>query len=100
MGYYVHLLHIYKSEIKADLISLILFCRKKINKKNKCIDLLIPSATYLTVKDVLWRGFLKLDVPHQGHTIWLVGSVLVVVVGGHQQLRILVGRGKKRVKRR
>lgn len=50
-------------------------------------------ATYLTVEDVLGRGLLELDVPHQGHAVGLVGSVLVVVVGGHQQLGILAGGG-------
>lgn len=45
---------------------------------------------YLTVEDVLGRRLLVLHVPHQGHAVRLVGGVLVVVVRGDQQLRILV----------
>lgn len=45
---------------------------------------------YLTVEDVLRRRLLVLHVPHQGHAVWLVGGVLVVVIRGDQQLRILV----------
>lgn len=44
---------------------------------------------YLTVKDVLWCGLLKLDVPHQGNPIWFMRSILIIVIGGNQQLRIL-----------
>lgn len=35
---------------------------------------------YLTVEDVLRRGLLVLHVPHQGHPVWLVRSVLIVIV--------------------
>lgn len=41
------------------------------------------------MKDVLWGCLLKFDVPHQGNAIWLMRSIFVVVVGSHQQLRIL-----------
>lgn len=50
--------------------------------------------TYLTVKDVLWGGLLKLDVPHQSNAIWFVWSILIIVIGGNQQLRILREKGK------
>lgn len=50
--------------------------------------------TYLTVKDVLWGGLLKLDVPHQSNTVWFVWSILIIVIGGNQQLRILREKGK------
>lgn len=45
------------------------------------------------MEDVLGGVFLVLHVPDQSHSIGFVRSVLVVVIGGHQQLRIL--RGKK-----
>ncbi len=35
---------------------------------------------YLTVEDVLRCGLLVLHVPNQGHAVWLVRSVLIVVV--------------------
>lgn len=47
------------------------------------------QSRYLTVKDVLRRGLLKLDVPHEGDAVRLVRRVLVVVVGGDQQLGVL-----------
>lgn len=46
-------------------------------------------SKYLTVKDVLWRGLLKFDVPHKSNAIWFMRRVLVVVVGGNQQLGVL-----------
>lgn len=42
------------------------------------------------MEDVLRRRLLVLHVPHQGHAVRLVGGILVVVVRGDQQLRILV----------
>lgn len=53
---------------------------------------------YLTVEDVLRRRLLVLHVPHQCRAVWLVGGVLVVVVRGDQQLRILVTRDRKEAK--
>lgn len=47
---------------------------------------------YLAMKDVLGGVFLVLHVPDQSHSIRLVWSVLVVVIGSHQQLRILWGK--------
>lgn len=44
---------------------------------------------YLTVKYVLWCGFLEFDVPHQGDAVWFMGSIFIVVIGGDQQLGIL-----------
>lgn len=44
------------------------------------------------MKDVLGGVFLVLQVPDQSHSIGLVWSVLVVVIGSHQQLRILRGK--------
>lgn len=44
------------------------------------------------MKDVLRGVFLVLHVPDQSHSIGLVWSVLVVVIGSHQQLRILWGK--------
>lgn len=44
---------------------------------------------YLTVKDVLWRGLLKFDVPHKGDTVRFVRRIFVIVVGGNQQLGVL-----------
>lgn len=46
-------------------------------------------CTYLTVKDVLWRGLLKFDVPHKGDAVRLVRRIFVIVVGGNQQLGVL-----------
>lgn len=43
------------------------------------------------MKDVLGGVFLVLHVPDQSHSVGLVWSVLVVVIGGHQQLGILWG---------
>lgn len=51
-------------------------------------------SKYLTVKDVLWCGLLKLDVPHKSNALWLMRRVFVVVVGGNHQLGVLRG-GKK-----
>lgn len=48
------------------------------------------EETYLTVEDVLRSRLLVLHIPHQGHAVRLVGGILVVVIGGDQQLRILV----------
>ena len=47
------------------------------------------------MEDVLWCGFLKLHVPNQGYSIWLMGSIFVVVVGSDHQLRVLNGRSHK-----
>ena len=41
------------------------------------------------MKDKLWSGFLVLDVPHEGDTIGLMWRLLVVVVAGNKQLRVL-----------
>lgn len=46
-------------------------------------------CVYLAMKGVLWCSFLVLHVPHQSHSIRLMGSILVVVVGRHQQLWVL-----------
>lgn len=46
-------------------------------------------SKYLTVKDVLWSGLLKFDVPYKGNTIWFMRSIFIIVIRGHQQLRIL-----------
>lgn len=46
------------------------------------------------MKDVLWCGLLKLDVPHEGDAVRLVRSVFVIVVGGNQQLRVLSKEGR------
>ena len=40
----------------------------------------------LTMKNELWRGFLELCVPNQAHPVGIVGSVIVVVVRGCEQL--------------
>lgn len=53
-------------------------------------------SKHLTMKDVLWRGLLKFDVPHKGNTIWFMRGIFIVVVGGNQQLRVL--RGEKQSK--
>lgn len=45
------------------------------------------------MEDVLGGVFLVLQVPDQSHSIGFMRSVLVVVIGGRQQLGIL--RGKK-----
>lgn len=45
--------------------------------------------SYLAVKDILRRSFLILHVPDQRHSIRLMRCLLVVVIGGNQQLRIL-----------
>lgn len=50
---------------------------------------LCKYSKYLTVKDVLWCGLLKFDVPHKGNAVWFVRRVFVVVVGGNQQLGVL-----------
>lgn len=44
---------------------------------------------YLAVEDVLRCVLLILHVPHQCHPIGVMGSVLIVVIWGHQQLWIL-----------
>lgn len=44
------------------------------------------------MEDVLGGVFLVLHVPDQRHSIGFVRSVLVVVIGGRQQLRILRGK--------
>lgn len=44
---------------------------------------------YLTVKDVLWCGLLKLDVPHKSDAVRFMRRILVVVVRGNQQLGVL-----------
>lgn len=44
---------------------------------------------YLTVEDVLWCGLLEFDVPHKRDAVRFMRRVLVVVVGGHQQLGVL-----------
>lgn len=44
---------------------------------------------YLAMKDVLWCGLLVLHVPDQSYSIRLMGGILVVVIGSHQQLWIL-----------
>lgn len=50
---------------------------------------------YLTVEDVLRCGLLVLHVPHQGHAVRLVRSLLIVVVRGEQEFRILPTERKK-----
>lgn len=45
---------------------------------------------YLTVEDIFRGGLLVLHVPHQGHAVGLMRSLLVVVVGGDQEFRILM----------
>lgn len=44
------------------------------------------------MEDVLGGVFLVLHVPDQSHSIGFMRSILVVVIGGHQQLRILRGK--------
>lgn len=51
-------------------------------------------AKYLTVKDVLRCGLLKLDVPHQGNTIRFMRSIFIIIIGGYEQLWILRERKK------
>lgn len=46
-------------------------------------------SPYLAVEDVLGGPFLVLHVPDQSNTVRLVGSILVVVIRGHQELWIL-----------
>lgn len=53
------------------------------------------ADSYLTVEDILWCGFLELHVPNQGHSIWFMRSVFIVVVGSHHQLGVLNERGYK-----
>jgi len=45
----------------------------------------------LTVEDILGRGLLELGVPHHHHAVRLIGALLVVVIGGHHQLREVGG---------
>ena len=45
--------------------------------------------TYLAVEDVIWRVFLELEVPHEHHTVRVVGDVGVGEVAHQQQLRVL-----------
>jgi len=52
------------------------------------------------VKDVLWCGLLKLDVPHQGNTIRFMRSIFVIVIGGNQQLGILKERKERSTRQR
>lgn len=44
------------------------------------------------MEDVLGGVFLVLQVPDQSHSIGFVRSVLVVVIGGHEELGILRGK--------
>lgn len=44
---------------------------------------------HLAVVDVLWCGLLEFHIPHQRHTVWLMGCIFIVVVGSHQKLRVL-----------
>lgn len=50
---------------------------------------LLRVNSYLAVEDVLWCALLILHVPDQCDSVRLMGSVLVVVIRGHQQLWIL-----------
>lgn len=47
------------------------------------------------MEDIFWCGFLKLHVPNQGHAIWFMGSIFIVVVGSNHQLRVLKRKGHK-----
>lgn len=47
------------------------------------------GSGHLAVEDVLRCGLLVLHVPHEGHAVGLVRSVLVVVVRRNQEFRVL-----------
>lgn len=57
-----------------------------------CICGVCFFVAYLAMKDVLGGVFLVLHVPDQSHSVGLVWSILIIVIGGHQQLRILWGK--------
>lgn len=65
------------------------------NHKFSCIKAVFEASCsvvfcpYLAVEDVLGRPLLVFQVPDQSYSIGLVGSILVVVVRGHQKLWIL-----------
>ena len=44
---------------------------------------------YLTVEDVVWCVLLKLEVPDESDSVWVVGDVLVGEVGDEQKLWVL-----------
>lgn len=60
------------------------------------LGLIHISNKYLTVKDVLWCGLFKLDVPYKSNTIGFMRSIFIIVIGSNQQLRILQYRGRER----
>lgn len=46
-------------------------------------------CVYLAVEGVFRCGLLILHIPDQSHSVRLMWSIFIVVVGGHQQLRVL-----------
>ena len=52
-------------------------------------QLWFTDHVYLAVEDVVWRVFLELEVPHEHHTVRVVGDVGVGKVAHQQQLRVL-----------
>ena len=52
----------------------------------------LAVVLYLAVENVLRCAFLVLQVPDQCHSVGLMGSILIIVIWSHQQLRILKGR--------
>lgn len=57
--------------------------------EGKGVKLCCVKSFHLALEDVLWCGLLPFHIPHQSHTVWLMRSVFIVVVGGHQELRVL-----------
>ena len=44
---------------------------------------------YLAVEDVIWCVLLKLEIPQEYHTVWVMGDVGVSEVADQQKLRVL-----------
>lgn len=57
--------------------------------KRQQVRKLEGSFNYLTVEDIFRGGLLIFHVPYQGHAVGLMRSILVVVVWGDQEFRIL-----------
>ena len=62
-------------------------CRK--GRHHCCCSALNGVYTYLTVEDIVWCVLLKLEVPDESDSIWVVGDVLVGEVGDEQELWVL-----------
>lgn len=45
----------------------------------------------LTMENVFGSGLLKFRVPNQSHSVGIVGGVLVIIVGGQKEFRVLRG---------